>query len=275
MGEAGLRPAAPEQLADGPAAAAVAPTGEILVLDRLNHRVLALADGASAQTVAEVPEDAEDLAVGGDGALLVYSPLRSLAWVLSAGAVDELAVPRVIDGVTGVALLPSHQVWLATAFQESVPLGSPHAPRALAAVLHGKREGAFLLADGTGVAVRRLADGHPELLHLGRGEHAPVLARHTLADVVRARLVGVAGARACLLLERGAPGAGVAVSRRLTCVDLDDGREVLGRDLPGRGTYQPRRELAVGGAPARVVFLHPEEDGLHVEAWPLPAEVQP
>ena len=62
-GQAGYSPASPERLAEGPSAVAVGPAGEVVLLDRLNDRVLRIA-GGQISAAASVPRDAEDLAVG-------------------------------------------------------------------------------------------------------------------------------------------------------------------------------------------------------------------
>jgi hypothetical protein len=272
-GEVGHRPAQPERLAEGPSAVAVAADNSVLVLDRLNGRVLRLTE-KEVTVAATVPEDAEDLAAGPDGALAVYSPLRARVWVHgpSGEPIGQLAVPRILRNVRGIALGPSRVVWLEDAHQERLPLGSPSAPQTLEAMLHGKQEGAALLADKTAVATRRLPDGRPELLLVDRDGR--VLQAHPLGrPVLATRVVGTAGQTTCLRLERNAgPGPVLVVARQAVCLDKN-GRVLLSRDLPPPGSYVPRRELAVGGDPPRLAMIHPEADGLRVHTWPL--EVSP
>ena len=273
-GQVGLRPTVPELMADGPSAVAVGPDGAAFVLDRRNRRVLRVT-ASRVRVAATVPADAEDLAVGADGTLAAYSPLKARVHLLRGETpLGVVSVPRVLRGVVGITLGASRQVLLRVAHQETYRLGSPAVPRSLAAVLHSKREGAFRLADGRAVAVRRRADGLAELLVIRPGERATVTRRHRLPEpVLAARVMGVAGSVACLRLERPGPVAGgrISVSRRLVCLDVDSGATRLARDLPlpDPDLYLPRRELAVGGSPARVAFLRPTHSGLSLQVWPL------
>jgi hypothetical protein len=271
---AGLRPAVAERLAAGPSAVAVAPDGAVLVLDRLNRRVLRLADdGRPPQIVAEAPEDAEDLAAGDDGTLALYSPWRALVWVHGGGAPATMAVPRGLRGVQRLGVGPSRQVLLHTAYQETFSLGSPAVPQTEAAVLAQHREGAVQLDDGRGAAVRLLPDGRPELLLRRPGERLDRAERFALPErVLAARLVGAAGPAVCLRLEQAGPGPGFTVQRQVVCHDTQSGARLLQRDLPAPGRYVPAREVAVGGSPARVAFIEAAPDGLRVHSVPLPAK---
>lgn len=273
--EAGLRRAITEHPAMGPSAIAVAPDGTPLVLDRLNQRVLRLAEGGRPpQVIAQAPEDAEDLAISPDGVLALYSPLRARVWVYGDDAPAELSVPRLIREVRGVTLGRSRQILVDTAYQETYSLGSPSVPQSEAAIFGQRREGAALLADGRGVAVHLLADGRPELLLRRPGERLAAAARIPLPEqVLAARVVGVAGRAVCLRLEQAQATSGPAfnVSRRVVCHDVDSGARLLARDLPAPGLYLPSRELAVGGTPARVAFLHATPAGLRIETMALPA----
>ena len=269
-----LQPRAPEQAAQGPSAVAVGPRGAAYVLDRLNGRVLQVTAEA-VRPVASVARDAEDLAVGVDfeaaTLLAAYSPLRARVWLHTPrGPAGEIAVPRALRQIRGVALDGAGQVWVHTAFQERYRLGSPRAAQPLAGVLHSKREGEYLLADDSGVAVRLLPDGRPELLWFGPGRRAPVTQRIPLPDhVLAARVVGVADGQVCLRLEKPGPGTGISVVREVVCIDLSNGLETLRRALPQPGRYLPRRELAVGGTPARLAFIHAADQGLAVHVWVL------
>jgi hypothetical protein len=273
---AGLRPGGAERLASGPSAIAVAPDGAPLVLDRVNRRVLRLdVPGRPPQIAAVAPEDAEDLAVGADGTLALYSPWRARVWVYGGGAAVEMAVPRAIRGVRGVALGPSRQVLLHTAYQETLSLGSPSVPQTPDAALAQKREGEVLLADGRGVAVRLLEDGRPEVLLRVPGERLDAAARFPLPErVLAARVVGAADRAVCLRLEQAGPGPGFTVQRQVVCHDVDTGARLLQRDLPAPGLFVPPREVAVGGNPARVVFMEAAREGLRVTTLPLPTDTR-
>jgi len=239
--------------------------------------------GRPPQVAAVVPEDAEDLAVGADGTLALYSPWRARVWVYGGGAPVEMAVPRLLRGIRGVALGPSRQVLLHTAYQETLSLGSPSLPQTPEAILAQKREGEVLLADGRGVAVRLQGDGRPEVLLRWPGERLDTAARFPLPErVLAARVVGAADRAVCLRLEqvdvRAAAGPGFTVQRQVVCHDVDSGARLLQRDLPAPGRYAPPREVAVGGVPARVAFMEAAREGLRVTVVPLPdkpAEVAP
>jgi hypothetical protein len=274
--EVRLRPAGLERLAEGPSAVAAGPGDAVFVLDRLQGRVLRVGSGAPQQH-AQAAHDVTDLTASSDGALALYSPLRALVQVLdpTGQPTGSLKVPRVFRQVQRVGLGASRQLTLHVAMQETFRLGSPSTPQTLESVLHSKREGAFLLAQrrNAGVAVRRLADGRPELLVVSNkhGERSSVLQRHVLnTPVMAARIVGVVGDTACLLLERSAPQTeALKVRRSAVCLDVISGHEALRVDLPDVGLYLPRRELAVGQTPPRLLLIHPRHRGLLVKSWPL------
>jgi len=297
-----LRPAGPELLAEGPSAVAVAPDGSVLVLDRLGGKVLRLTDG-QLTVAASVPGDVEDLAVGPDGAVAVYSPLRARVWIHGPAGepAGELAVPRVLRMVRGIALGPSRQLWLQDAHQQRFRLGSPTVPQALPAVLHSRREGEPL-PDGSGVLVQVTAGGAWLERVERRVDRTRVVARWRLpGPVLAARVVGATREVACLRLEQralragpanttseplvsdrdtpahGAPAAGrrapaagdsLVIGRRALCLDLRTGRTLLEQPLP-LGLYLPRRELGLGGDPAQLALIRPEPSGLRVTVWPL------
>jgi len=95
-----------EQVAQGPSAVAVAGDGAVLILDRLGGRVARVGLDGSVRTLAAVPVDAEDLAVGPDGAFAALSMLRATAWIHdSSGApAGEVKLPRELRELVSVEL---------------------------------------------------------------------------------------------------------------------------------------------------------------------------
>lgn len=280
--QVGLRPRRPDTLAQGVSAVGLGPGGDVFLLDRLNRRVLRVAAGQDhLQVAAPVPEDTEDLAVSTDGdGLAAYSPLRARVWIYkNHEPAGELAVPRLFTMVRHISLHHSRVVKLHNAMQETFTLGSPSAPQLLEASLHSKQEGAFFLADGTGLAVKLLPGGFPEVRLLAHTAGRTAIKRkHRLSrPVLAARLVGAAAGLTCLRLEQDVSGAGrgpLRVERQVHCLDARSGRRVLAKSLPAPGLYLPRQELALGGSPPLLAFIHPRPKGLHLQVWPLPRQVQ-
>ena len=281
-GEVGLRRPQHEAPADGASAVAVASDGSMLLLDRLNQRVVRL-DRQGRQrgpwTVTRVPADVEELTVAADGALGVYSPLRARVWIYEGDVVTgEVPVPRGLRELLTIELGASRNVIARSAHQEMYRLGPPSAPQTLASVLHSKREGAFELTDGSGIAARLDAKGRPEMLVLDvTGERTRVARRHALSSVpvLSARIVGVEHDVACVRLEHRIDGASFRVRRSVTCLNASSGEIVLERELGAvDGPYVPRRSFAMGGNPTRLVFMQPADDGLHITAWDVPRAAQ-
>jgi hypothetical protein len=275
--EVGLDPGGREHLAQGVSAVAVDRAGRVHLLDRLNGRVLRIAAGGL-QVATRTEPDGEHLALGPDDAIAVFSPWRSRVRISADGrAAGELAVPRELRHVLGISLGASRRVGARTALQETFVVGSPSLPQTLPAVLMSKREGAFTLRDGSGVAVRRLSDGRPEVMLLRTAERTHVVARHALPErVLAAQLIGAVNDLVCarLEIEAGrAPAGELRVQRRLVCLDAVSGTRVLERELAPPGLYLPVEELAVGGDPrddtARVAFISPQPEGLRLTVWPL------
>jgi len=245
----------------------------VWILDQLNERALRLSgpDLHPSGSTGPLPPDAEDLAVSSDGrALATFSPLRSRVFVVEAGATREVPVPRALDPVVALAFGVQRQLLVATAYQETFPVGSPAAPRSEPSVFAAKREGAAFLADGTGVQVLRRTDGRPEVILVRAGSERTVdVGRRVLNRTVHAaRVVGAGGGVACLRLEHEAGAVPLRVRREAVCMEAATGRIVLDRALPDPGSNLPRRELAMGGG--RLAFIHPENNGLRVVAWSVP-----
>ena len=276
-GEAGLRPAAPELLAEGPSSVAVAPSGEVLVLDRLNERVIAIGAGGAITTLASVPRDAEHIAAGPGGVIAAWSPLRATVWLTGRDgrALGEIAVPRELREIARIDVGISHRVAAVSALQETLQLGSPRAPLDLAAALRTRREGAAFLADGRGVAARRAESGGGELFayrSVKPGDDAKPEIAWTFpiaGPVAAVRVIGASGKALCARVERVTQDTTIAVEREALCVEVGTGKVLLQRALGRPGVAPLHEDVAVGGDPAVIAFAVAEEDGLRVERIPL------
>jgi hypothetical protein len=274
LAQVSIHPGGPERIADGPSAVAVTPDGSVLVLDRRAKQLLRVEAKGKPTVVSAAPWAAGDVAVSSDGAFALYSPLRARIWVHGPEGklLGELAVPRALRMVRGVALEPSRQVWLQDAHQQRFLLGSPSLPQSLPAVLHSRREGAYRLSDGSGV-LARVVDGVASVQVVReKNDRAHVVGTVQLVerDVLAARVVGTAGKLACLRLElAGGQGPAVTVRRRAVCLDTSSGVRVLDEALPPPWRYMPGRELATGGSPPRLATIHPGPDGLRVQVFAL------
>jgi hypothetical protein len=267
-GELRLQPHVAESIAYGPNAVATLPNGRALVLDRLAARVVELDADSAVRTVAQVPADSEELVAGADGSFLAFSPLRARAFVFGADgqAAGDVLVPRALHDLQTLGLGPSHRVLVKTGYQETLVVGSPSAPLALAVTLGTKREGAFQLADGRGIAVRADANG-ARLLVVSQASddsaRSTVLDSHALpGNPSAARIIGLEGKVACLRTERVTSSPAISVERRALCMNVESGVVALDQALPAPGLYLPRSELALGGG--RLSFIHPEPDGLRL-----------
>jgi hypothetical protein len=281
--QVGMRPGGIELPAEGPSSVAVAPSGEVVVLDRLNERLLAIGPGGAMRTMASVARDVEHVAVGPDGAAASWSPLRATVWVTGSdgAALGELAVPRVLRDVQRVEMGMSHRLFAVTAMQQTLTLGSPRAPLDLAATLRTGREGAAFLPDGRGVAARRTEAGSGEIwVYERRGktldDKPPVAWAHPIEGPLAAvRVVGAAGNSICVRLERVSQvEMAIAVEREALCVEAGTGSVLAKRALGRRGLYTMHEDVAVGGDPAVLVLARPEPDGLALERISLSAEAE-
>ncbi len=272
-----LRSPGPERVALGPDAVALTPSGGALLLDQLGGRVLRVAPSGSPEPLATVPVPTALLVAGPDGAFAAYSPLHATAWLFGPDGTPggELRLPRIFHEVQALSLGPSRRLSVRNGHQDTIPLGSPAAPMAVATSLRSKRSGAAFLADGRGV-IARVRDGHAEIAvltapTLGSPRNAEA-ATHGIAGEVRAaRVVGALGNTVCLRLEQvsSSPGSGeIAVSRRCYCMNAASGEVLLDEPLPRPGLYLPGTELAVGGG--RLAFIHAEPEGLRLRSWRLP-----
>lgn len=264
----GYRAATAEHRARGPEAVAVGPNGQVLVLDAMNERVVQ-AHGDSVTKVATVPKDADDLAIGPDGAFAVRRSTTPQVLVFDkdgalVGAVDTSAV----EDVSSIGLGVSRRVTATNGFQETFLLGSPAVPQLPEAIRANKREGAVRIANGDGVlTVKTDTELTLQVVHAGE-ERTTTIARHALGQGVAARIVGVTGNVVCARVEHlRAPTAEGALSvlREAVCLDAVSGAERLRTRLPDPGAYVPRRELTF--ANGTLALLAPTESGVTVTTW--------
>ncbi len=247
-GELRLDPAGAESMAYGPNAVALAESGESLILDRLGERIVLVGPDGAVRTFAAVPKDAEEL-IADAGSVVAFSPLRARAWFFDAAGqpAGEMQVPRELRGLTRLSVGPSRRLSAHTGFQERLELGSPSAPLALEVTLRSKREGAHILPDGSGVAVRA-AKGRAELVQLSQSEgnvRSQALRASALAgEITAARIVGGEAEIVCLRTERVRSLPEIAVDRRALCVDAANDTVLVDEALPAPGIYLPRTELA-------------------------------
>jgi len=268
----GFRAAGHESLAAGPAAVAILASGDPLVLDQLNRRVVRVNPEGSLSEIASVTSDVEDLAVDTDGAWAVFSPLRSNAWLHTAQGtlIGEIHVPRGLRDIVSLGFGSSRRLVVRNAFQETLTLGSPNAVAPFETILSGKREGAAFLPDGSGLAVQRSKEGRIDLIVLRQdaasGRSTVVRRMEVAANATSARIVGATGQIVCIRVEHVASNPEVQVTREAICLQGDTGQHTLHTSLPAPGVYVPRTEFALGGSPPRLVMLHPESEGLSVVA---------
>lgn len=262
-----LRPAVAEQLALGPSAIAVGSDGAALVLDNWGHKLWRIGATGATLVTSALPADSEDLIAWSDGAFALYRPLSRAVDVFARDGSPRgsVRVPRAVVDVAWLEAGPSRRVLVQDPFQETVTLGSPHAPLDEASVLRSRREGVF---GGLEVVVK---DGRARLRVLAAdAEHKRLRREHTIADGVQsAQIVGAADGVACVRLERVGLRSQVVghVVRNAVCIDTETGRVRLDVALPPPGPYVPRRELALGGTPLQLVHIEPGAAGLTVRRW--------
>ncbi|MFO0592448.1 MAG: hypothetical protein U0441_33200 [Polyangiaceae bacterium] len=281
-GEVAIRKGAPDFPAEGPSSVAVAPNGEVLILDRWNERVIGLSPEGAVTTRAAVPSDVEHLAVSPASvpgfALAAWSPLHGKVTLLDrAGAsLGEVAIPRELTDTARIEVGLSHRVAAVSAYQETVQLGSPRAPLDLAAASRTRKEGAAFLADGRGVAAL-VTGGSGQIVvyaadKLGDDEKPPVAWTYPISGSVSSvRVIGAVGKAICARLERvtQASTGPLSVDREVLCVEAGSSRVLLQRALGRPGIAAVHEDLAVGGEPLSVAYIRPDESGLHVERLPL------
>ncbi len=265
--QVGFRPARPEAQAQGVSALALDPLGRVLLVDRLNGRVLRVGDRTEA--IAQIAQDIDLVAVAPDGALALYSALRARVELVdpTGAKIGSIEVPRVLGEVRALGFGPSRRITLATTLQERYDLGSPSYPLPLEVVLASRQEGSVALPEHRGAAVRVEKGAAALWIYDPHAERASIPARvlSLPGRIDAAQLVGADGTTACLRTESLTAGAVIDVARRVVCIDTTSGRVRLDRALPAPGVFAPRAELAVGSG--MVAGMIPGADGLELTTY--------
>ncbi|MBT8492217.1 MAG: hypothetical protein KJO07_04085 [Deltaproteobacteria bacterium] len=271
-GQLGYQPPAPERAARAPQSLAIR-GGEVVVLDNVRGRVVGVdGEGRVRPVASNLHPSVEDVAVGPDGALAVYSPLEASVEVFAPDgkSIGTVAVPRALRGVARIELGESRRVYAYSAFQERHTLGSPAAPLVLDSVLRSKLEGAWRFgADRSVVAVASSEQVDLRILRApGNGERAQLSHELTIPGRANAaQVVGGHDSTVCLRTESiDRESTVVEVSRRLVCADLEDGRWLLDRPLAAPAPFVPRREVAVAGTADKLITaaLEATDSGLRI-----------
>jgi hypothetical protein len=269
--ELGYLPPASERAARGPQSIAIRGS-EVIVLDNVRGRIARVdGEGRVRPFATDIHPSAEDVAVGPDGAIAVYSPLEARVDVYAPDGklIGPVPVPRSLRGITRIELGESRRVYAYSAFQERHTLGSPAAPLSLDSALRSKLEGAWRIdSDRSMVAVANGNQVALRILRAAAGERAEL--SHELLVPGRAnaaQVVGGHGSAVCLRTESVDPNkTTVEVERRLVCADLDDGRWLVNRELAAPSPFVPRREIAVSGTAESLTTASIEatESGLRI-----------
>lgn len=259
--ELGFAPAVQERAAFGVPAVSRLPSGDTLLLDALHGRVVRL-DAAGALTeITKVDRDADDLAVGPDGAFAVKRASKPVVIVYSpqGARLGELSF-RILQDVERIELGASRRVTAISAHQERYLLGSPTFPASEAEVLHSKREGVASRSDGASLSVLRSVTGEVWLVSTrSQGdERATEVSRTRVGEGDSARIVGVTNDVACMRVEHLGKTNEVTVDREAVCVDAMSGKVVFRTQLGSPGLYTLHRELSF----ERGVLTFARPDGL-------------
>ncbi|HQY60259.1 MAG: hypothetical protein IPF92_26700 [Myxococcales bacterium] len=270
-GQLGFAPALPERAAMGAPAVGTLPNGELLVLDALHGRVLKVEPAGTVREIARVDRDADDLAVGPDGAFAVKRTTTPKIVVYTpTGARQGELDYRILQDAERIELGVSRRVTVVSAHQERYLLGSPTFPLSPAEVLHSKREGVAERADGAGLQVLRDERGLLSLVAVradaeAQQGRAVEVGRVAIGRGASARVVGVTGNVACLRVETLEDTAVVSVRREAVCVDAATGAVVFRSNLGAPGAFVPHRELTFSRG--RLTFAKPATDGLQITTF--------
>jgi hypothetical protein len=246
----------------------VMPDGTLVLLDGENGRIVTL-DGAELKTlVSPIPRDAEDLAVGPNGTIAVHSPLQAKVWWWDRDGtpLGEASIPRTIRDIVDIDLSLSHELHVITAFQERFRIGSPSALSRTVELLSSKKEGAYSLANGRGIQVKRDSQGRASLQIVDdTGPRTRIESEFTLAARANSiQAVGMSGNLACFRAETLRSEASmVRVDRRLLCANTSSGAIVRDEALPPVGLVVPKHEVAFRNGIA--ASLHPSDEGLTIK----------
>jgi len=251
---------------------AFGPGNAHLILDNGNSRVVS-STPAGLRVVAAVDRTAEDIAVGPNGAIAVYSPVLGKVEVFSAAgtSLGTVDVPRQIRHVSRIELGASLQVFAYSVLQERHGLGSPSAPRALGSILRSNVEGSFRPSARTGVvSIVNGAKAELRVLSGGIGERAQVVQSLPIpGDPVDAvQIADGDDSIVCARTESVSQSTSeVNVQRRLVCADIDSGAWLLDMELAPPGPYLPHRELALRADASSLSVLHaiPSTSGLELK----------
>lgn len=267
-GAIGARLPQAEFLGDGPSGIAMAPSGAVMVADRLHGRAVRV-DASGAHEAFALDADVEQLAIGEDGAIALFSPVRSRIAVKSPDgtALGEVAVPRAVGDVVGVSLGASRRVEIETAYQERFVAGSPAAPLDASAVLRTKREGALALgvSQALHAVVDRSGTAFVVVLATPAADRAHEQRRLEIAKgAASVRVLGVDRGRVVALVERMKQDgtSTLSVARELVVVELDGGKVLATEPMLGGGEWVPRQSVSFGAG--AIAYMVPLPDGLRV-----------
>lgn len=261
----GLSAAAKDRPALGPQSVVADAQGRLLVLDAQNKRVVRVAQGGTELTaLADVPVDADEIALGPNGTFAVRRQLSRKVSIFDASGtpVGEVAIPTEAGDVMHVTLGPSLRVGVETPHQETLSIGSPSAPVSIPSMWDGRREGTGQLAGGRTVQVVKDERGL-FLRVLGQeGDKWAVQKEHKLQGDA-GHVAGATGDVACLRTEQVSES--MQVDRQAVCVRASTGEVLLKTDLPAPGLYVPRRELVLVNG--KLIHTRPTADGLEIATW--------
>lgn len=286
-----FHPGGDESHARGPDAVVFASSGGgYLVLDSLAHRVVEVdVDNTVRTRVADIPHDADGLAVSGKGEVALHRAVSAQVDLYNGRGrhSGSVAIPLEARDAIFVHLLSQGRVMLEHPFQERYLLGSPNMPRQPELVVPTRREGVGSDFSTTGyeVVVRHPAGEAPPK-EIGRGippagshaylveakpregepaEHGTLPYQHKeiadLGEGTSARIIGVANDRVCAVLEHLDLEAPVVdVTRDVVCTSLGSNKVFARIPIETSKIYTLRQELVFDGV--RIGQALPTSNGL-------------